>query len=84
MSGKHTPGPWEALTDNNAKVWLIMPIAVAVDGAADARLIAAAPDLLASLKVLYAYLVAIDEDGLTEHAEVMAQARAALSRASTP
>ena len=49
--------------------------------AANARLIAAAPDLLASLRELVEAFVATDEEGLIEHAEPMRRARAAIAKA---
>lgn len=69
--GEATPGPWRAYTDSKRRVWLVVSTvegqdgpAVAVDGEADARLIAAAPDLLAALLVDYA----LQHIGFTEKA----------------
>lgn len=50
-------------------------------GRANARLIAAAPDLLEALRELYLDLVANDQDGLIEHVEPMRKARAAIAKA---
>ena len=58
MSTKHTPGPWTVERDGPNRKWLINAEDFAVatcDGAirhqeADARLIAAAPELLEALK----------------------------------
>jgi hypothetical protein len=53
---KHTPGPWRVLYGERNGDTQIMAqddyFRVAVTGAADARLIAAAPDMLAALKAL--------------------------------
>lgn len=48
--------------------------------AANARLIAAAPDLLEALRGLYLDLVANDQDGLIEHVEPMRRALAVIAR----
>lgn len=45
------------------------------------RLSDAAPDLLEALKGLYLDLVKNDQDGLVEHVEPMAKARAAIAKA---
>ncbi len=50
-------------------------------GLANARLISAAPDLLEVLEALVSTLSANDEDGLTEFAEPMVAARAAIAKA---
>lgn len=70
MANKHTPGPWivlgegtEIWTDgeNRASHFLAETVgsksmAIALQGLANARLIAAAPDLLASLEECVAHL----------------------------
>ena len=54
---KHTPGPWTAIPDDTGdeREWYVVTeeegvLALSVSEEADARLIAAAPDLLAALK----------------------------------
>jgi hypothetical protein len=60
----------------------------AIDGAtneqaeANARLIAAAPDLLSALAALVDSLASADEEGLLEHAPQMEAARAAIAAAT--
>ena len=66
MSAQHTPGPWFAtkVSDYNkiaciGRAWnisTILPLADFGDVDADARLITAAPDLLAALQALVAEL----------------------------
>lgn len=48
---------------------------------ADARLIAAAPELLDALKAIVSSLSEHDEEGLIEHVEPMRKARAAIAKA---
>lgn len=85
MSGQHTPGPWKI--DQNAE----LPLAIIESGEmgygiaeigernpinlANARLIAAAPDLLAALKALLA-----ESKNMTAAGDM---ARAAITRATT-
>ena len=59
MMGKHTPGPWVVFQDqSDSVIFTVMPAGRAGDVAnnikngSDARLIAAAPDLLAALIAL--------------------------------
>jgi hypothetical protein len=76
---KHTPGPWRA--EQGAHAWFISPVgqgyAVAATGSlgseADARLIAASPDLLAALKELVR-LKAIKESDPDQHERLKGQA----------
>lgn len=49
---------------------------------ANARLIAAAPDLLAALQAIVDSLSLQDDEGLIEHAEPMIAARAAIAKAT--
>lgn len=46
---EHTPGPWDYM-EKDAAIWADEFICVAPHNPADARLIAAAPDLLAALE----------------------------------
>lgn len=86
----HTPGPWTANTAPLAPIITAGPKAIARsyqvgdDGAANARLIAAAPDLLAALQAL---LFAADSPALTEADRYMLSqpvemARAAIAKAT--
>lgn len=52
------------------------------EGEANARLIAAAPDLLEALTTIVATLSEQDDEGLIEHAEPMQKARAAIAKAA--
>lgn len=61
---KHTPGPWRAVPDENWDTWEVHPV-MQDDGLtggyrwfkeSDAKLIAAAPDLLAACKEAYVAL----------------------------
>lgn len=60
MSG-HTPGPWEAVEGGFGRHWCVIGskhqlIGDDVVAGADARLIAASPELLSSLKTLVAQI----------------------------
>jgi hypothetical protein len=81
----HTPGPWEPLTDRHCELLIFAPSAeefvcgVTVflpDAEANARLIAAAPDLLEALKRVcsHGYRTSPDWDN----------ARAAIAKAEGP
>ena len=84
---KHTPGPWEASGDSIYRAGRIGVIADRVAychcgeylrEVADARLIAAAPDLLEALEAALAYLVMAG----TDHAEpTRATIREAIAKA---
>lgn len=93
MSG-HTPGPWHIdyaaagggnIQSVNGPVantrWFGNTQKEALEDFANARLIAAAPDLLEALKDLARSLSDSDEDGLTEYADVMVAARSAIAKA---
>lgn len=77
----HTPGPWayDQETDNSTDFWVFQsdgPVRVAVEcSEADARLIAAAPDLLAALQAIVCH-----EQGIQQYR--LEQARAAIARAT--
>jgi len=49
---------------------------------ANARLIAAAPDLLAALETIVKSLADQDDEGMIEHVEPMVAARAAIAKAT--
>jgi hypothetical protein len=82
----HTPGPWIVLSDSPAAIRTIdgSNIAPEVCHLEDARLMAAAPDLLAALKLAYRHLNG-GSDSLTgmEFAEAHRLARAAIARATS-
>ena len=89
----HTPGPWRFMTDSTGEYLavfanvqggtkVICPVKIADE--ADARLIAAAPDLLAALKECsfrLATLVAASGDFSDVHAKALDAATAALAKA---
>ena len=61
-AGKPTPGPWETSVNDEGQ-WdvcaegggdMVADLSASEHGEADARLIAAAPDLLAALKAMFA------------------------------
>ena len=93
---KHTPGPWRAYqrADYTTPGWVILWPDTSKPGIhhrrldsnggfieADARLIAAAPDLLKALKAIVKSLADQDDEGLIEHAQQMIDARAAIDKA---
>ena len=93
MMTKHTPGPWKLIWHGNE----IYPFPLSVhtedddcwiarDGTvsseANARLIAAAPDLLAALELMVnEFAMMIEEYGGSDSDSVMNQARAAIATA---
>jgi hypothetical protein len=92
MTAKHTPGPWFTTksSDHNAichvgRRWIIgstLALSHFGDVDADAKLLAAAPDLLEALKNVIAGLSMGDDEGLIEYAEQMIAARAAIAKAT--
>ena len=89
---KHTPGPWFVLKPERGLCAIharmeegntIREVTVAskVD-MFDARLIAAAPELLEALKALVAYMEAVVPAAMAKNLNVMRQARSALTRAT--
>ena len=68
----HTPGPWEALHDIDANCvatitsgWVVVPIGAdpnKFDAESDARLIAAAPEMLEALRALLAASLPVDKE----------------------
>ena len=83
MTTQHTPGPWEvcdyelglkAISTPNIKHYLATEI-----DAADARLIAASPDLLAALEVVREYM---DHAADQFSYEDIVQIRAAIAKAT--
>ena len=86
MDTKHTPGPWQLGTESEgffiANGELRPDIAKRITSAADARLIAAAPELLAALQDIAKYTSATHADCavqvLSENARI---AQAAIAKA---
>jgi len=88
---KHTPGPWVVVRRRDHGDHVIQSdsdtVAVVWDEGgspdADARLIAAAPDMLAALELLLANVLAGDEGGYSkrEHAAAIAAAEGAIAKA---
>ena len=97
MMSKHTPGPWHLRVDPihqgqyfiRVQSYGFAPLATVrgdkrstlKDSEANARLIAAAPDLLKALKAIVKSLADQDDEGLIEHAQQMIDARAAIDKA---
>jgi hypothetical protein len=92
QSTKHTPGPWEFGVRKNRTIWLSLgdPRGAPhyqgdlVASEADARLIAAAPDLLEACRLFAAY-DAGDEDDVSlmlNYDEAITATRAAIKRAT--
>lgn len=91
-----TPGPWAyfhkwkynshhvslPLTGGGMRLGLFPRDGIETENPeADARLIAAAPELLDALKAIVSSLSEHDEEGLIEHVEPMRKARAAIAKA---
>lgn len=91
-AAKHTPGPWQVSETVTGRPKVISNRGFAVCGfqsgaydqmRTDARLIAAAPDLLAALKLAYRHLNGgTDSLTATEHLEAFHLARAAIAKAT--
>jgi len=87
---KHTPGPWRASHDSHGRFQLIadgIPLdperdgAQPGEGAANATLIAAAPDLLAALRHLTEVCVRNDDGSLTLGSEDVANLEREINKA---
>jgi len=100
MSAQHTPGPWEAVIDSQTPSWVwvapadwhtrvcrvVLYAYEKEEQQANARLIAAAPDLLAALEAgaecLVSWMEMADPDYVREPDEqVLAAMRAAIAKA---
>lgn len=90
MSARHTPGPWFCTSEDDYPTGQVSTgplksgdvcLTFGDDAKANARFIAAAPRLLASLKALVKTMADSDEEGLIEHADEMVEARAAIAEA---
>lgn len=73
----------------NSSPTVLSPIAMCIaervgdkESICNARLIAAAPDMLTALQAVVASLAEQDDEGLIEHAEPMVAARAAIAKAT--
>ena len=94
---KHTPGPWGSIAEVEGHITITGPDGYGIaevdvadtfkrghDGVANVHLIAAAPDLLKALEVLYAYAKEMGEGMLhqpTGGSKVRAQVEAAIRKA---
>ncbi len=87
---KHTPGPWgtdmvgwEVWTERGSdRICIITAENVGrSEQGANARMIAAAPELLEALEGIVSSLVDQDDEGLIEHAPQIEAARAAIAKA---
>lgn len=87
---KHTTGPWryEAYSEGSKFMKIYCHNSKyegdnlrGYCGEANARLIAAAPDLLEALQAIVKSLADQDEEGLIEHSKQMIAARAAIAKA---
>ena len=86
---KHTPGPW-AIRETATHIAVIGANNEALfheykgntGVKEDARLIAAAPDLLNALQAIVKSLADQDDEGMIEHAQQMIDARAAIAKAT--
>ena len=89
MTDKYTPGPWAAIgTDvktpgprSRILCWTGLPEIALDEARANARLIAAAPDLLAALQALVALSDHLDPEGLFQGLEYI-NARQAIAKAT--
>lgn len=92
MHATHTPGPWTARKWScHAETTVTVDDLDCVTGKrtiadceseADAKLIAAAPELLSALRAIVKSLSDQDDEGLIEHAQQMIDARAAIAKAT--
>lgn len=92
MHTTHTPGPWTArqwschaattVTVDDPDCVTGKRTIADCESVADARLIAAAPELLAALQAIVKSLADQDDEGLIEHAQPMIDARAAIAKAT--
>lgn len=95
MNNQHTPGPWTVKSHENDtytihvackswESWAVAHIEDCTQDEANARLIAAAPDLLAALEDLLKTALSRGENpGLDEGGPVLDKARAAIAKAKS-
>jgi hypothetical protein len=89
---KHTPGPWES--DRNGKIWAggvsladTYACARGIDYKANARLIAAAPELLEACRLIVKYDSSDAIDGvelMINYATALDAAKEAIAKAGAP
>jgi hypothetical protein len=93
MPDSHTPGPWELIDKgtlaNGMRIWKLVAkgdrasaLFQMVEGEADARLIAAAPDLLSALERLeHSYMLLAEHKPVRDMAETLGEVRHAIVKA---
>lgn len=91
MNSQHTPGPWtvENLTEQAGQSWFNVAsdgsaVAEAISDSATARLIAAAPDMLAALQELEEFLdnqADVDDGRANDAMRHLTEVRAAIAKA---
>jgi hypothetical protein len=85
---KHSYAPWKAQTSTvvDASGYYVCELSAHGKSEqvtlANAKLIAAAPDLLAALTAIVISLVEQDDEGMLEHAQQMIDASAAIAKAT--
>lgn len=86
---KHTPGPWNIIWEKQDKDWVIEktdgsmePICWVRESQANAKLIAAAPDLLRALELIVNSDMAQREEDEGEISTELSHARAAIAKAT--
>lgn len=90
----HTPGPWQYSFEGGTVAFIVEADGTTVAKIsttenstahsalpANARLIAAAPDMLEALEAIVKSLADHDDEGMIEHAQQMIDARAAIAKA---
>ena len=92
MATQHTPGPWQYIPDDGTGTLpAVLSAHVNVGGnfyvaqcnvEADARLIAAAPEMLTALTLALAALDQLHREGMREYYPITDQARAAIVKAN--
>lgn len=93
MTAQHTPGPWVAVARTNAHIEIEAPNQLGylaqkvascslTNHEANARLIAAAPELLDALQVMLRDYAAVHDVGDVEMQPAIYQARAAIQKAT--
>lgn len=82
MKSKHTPGPWKVqrhgqdVYDHDVEIWSQNTCIAFIDGAANARLIAAAPELLSLLQHLCSEITVVEREA------ILFEARAVIAKAT--
>jgi hypothetical protein len=86
---KHTPGPWEAMSygeiyASDGHTSSVATVLMNKYGPANARLIAAAPDMLAALQCMVAHAPDAQAGRLDHFNEAVEVCRAAIAKAVSP